>query len=65
MLSLDSGAADRSSFENKLSSKEFEIGVRFVWTGMWFIVFNILKYYLSICLGLTQNVELGNRAEFY
>lgn len=64
-LSPDNGAADRSSLENKLSSKAFEVGVRFVWTGMCFMVFNTWEHYLSICLGLSQHAELGNEAEVY
>lgn len=50
VLSLASGAADRFSLENKLSSKAFEVGVRFVWTGMCFMIFQyseILPEHLS------------------
>lgn len=48
----------------RLLSKAFRVGVRFLWTGMCFMVFSTWKHYLSICVGLSQHAELGNKAEF-
>lgn len=48
----------------RLLSKAFEVGVRFLWTGMCFMVFSTWKHYLNICLGLSQHAELGNEADF-
>lgn len=48
----------------RLLSKAFEVGLRFLWTGMCFMVFHTWKHYLNICLGLGQHSELGNETEF-
>lgn len=65
MSSGASGAADRSSLENRLSGEEFEVDVRFARAETCFRVFNPLKYHLSDCPGLTQSAELLNRNIFY
>lgn len=65
MSSGTSGAADRSSLENRLSGEEFEVDVRFARTETCFRVFNPLKYHRPGAIVLVSPNVLSYLTEIY